>query len=66
MSDEQVIQTTKDADLYNNIMDFPEQFDDTVLGEVLLSKSGQKQRLSIARAIAKDRRFLFWTTILSL
>ena len=65
MSDEQVIQATKDADLYNNIMDFPEQFD-TVLGErgVTLS-GGQKQRLSIARAIAKSPKILILDDCLS-
>ncbi|MDI9878262.1 ABC transporter ATP-binding protein [Flectobacillus longus] len=65
MSDEQVIQATKDADLYNNIMDFPEKFD-TVLGErgVTLS-GGQKQRLSIARAIAKSPKILILDDCLS-
>jgi ATP-binding cassette subfamily B protein len=65
MSDEQVIQATKDADLYDNIMDFPEQFD-TVLGErgVTLS-GGQKQRLSIARAIAKSPKILILDDCLS-
>jgi len=65
MSDEQVVQATKDADLYNNIMDFPEQFD-TVLGErgVTLS-GGQKQRLSIARAIAKSPKILILDDCLS-
>jgi ATP-binding cassette subfamily B protein len=65
MSEEQIIKATKDADLYQNIMDFPEQMD-TVLGErgVTLS-GGQKQRLSIARAIAKKPKIIILDDCLS-
>lgn len=65
MSEEQIIKATKDADLYQNIMDFPEQMD-TVLGErgVTLS-GGQKQRLSIARAIAKEPKIIILDDCLS-
>ena len=65
MSDEQLLQAAKDADLYNNIIDFPNGFD-TVLGErgVTLS-GGQKQRLSIARAIAREPKILILDDCLS-
>lgn len=65
MSDEQMLQAAKDADLYNNIIDFPNGFD-TVLGErgVTLS-GGQKQRLSIARAIAREPKILILDDCLS-
>lgn len=54
VSEAQVIQATKDADLYENIMDFPSQFK-TKIGERGISLSGgQKQRLSIARAIIRE------------
>ena len=65
MTEAQIIQAAKDADLYDNVIDFPEGFD-TVLGErgVTLS-GGQKQRLSIARAIAREPRILILDDCLS-
>ncbi|KAA9354902.1 ABC transporter ATP-binding protein [Larkinella humicola] len=65
MPQEKVEQAIKDADLYQNIIAFPEQFD-TRIGErgVTLS-GGQKQRLSIARAIARDPKILILDDCLS-
>lgn len=65
MSEEEIIKAAKDADLYNNVIDFPEGFD-TVLGErgVTLS-GGQKQRLSLARAIAREPKILILDDCLS-
>jgi ATP-binding cassette subfamily B protein len=65
LSNEQVIQATKDADLYQNIMDFPEKFE-TRLGERGITLSGgQKQRLSITRAIAREPKILILDDCLS-
>jgi len=58
-------QAVKDADLYNNIIDFPQGYD-TLLGERGITLSGgQKQRLSIARAIARDPKILILDDCLS-
>jgi ATP-binding cassette subfamily B protein len=65
MNAERVYSAARAAQVYDNIMDFPEGFD-TVLGErgVTLS-GGQKQRVSIARAIAKDPKIIILDDSLS-
>lgn len=52
-SDEEVVNASKSADIYKDIVNFPDGFD-TLCGENGLSLSGgQKQRISIARALLK-------------
>jgi len=64
--DEEIIkQASKDADVYQNIIEFPKQFE-TLLGERGINISGgQKQRISIARAIAKNPNILLFDDCLS-
>ena len=65
ISTDKVYQAAKDADLYDNLMEFPKQFE-TVLGERGITLSGgQKQRVSIARAIARDPKILILDDALS-
>ncbi|TAE46743.1 MAG: ABC transporter ATP-binding protein [Cytophagales bacterium] len=65
IAEEQIIQAAKDADLYQNIMDFPEQFE-TKIGERGITLSGgQKQRLSMARAIIRNPKILMLDDSLS-
>ncbi len=65
MTDEMAIAALKDADLYDNVMAFPEQLQ-TVIGERGITLSGgQKQRLSIARAIARQPKILILDDCLS-
>ncbi len=60
-----IIQAAKDADVYQNIMDFPNGFE-TLLGERGITLSGgQKQRVSIARAIVKEPKILILDDCLS-
>ena len=62
---EQIEAAAKDADIHENIMDFPEGYA-TMVGErgVTLS-GGQKQRASIARALLKDSPILILDDSLS-
>lgn len=63
--EEAIKQASKNADLYENIMGFPKQFE-TQVGERGISLSGgQKQRLSIARAIVREPKILILDDSLS-
>jgi ATP-binding cassette, subfamily B, multidrug efflux pump len=60
-----VEKAAKDADVYDNIIDFPQGFE-TKLGERGITLSGgQKQRVSIARAISKEPSILLLDDCLS-
>ena len=65
-ADSEIIdQAAKDADVYQNIIEFPKGFE-TMLGERGITLSGgQKQRVSIARAIAKGPKILILDDCLS-
>lgn len=65
ISKEKIHQAAKDADLYDNVIDFTEGFE-TMLGERGITLSGgQKQRASIARAIVRDPKILILDDALS-
>jgi len=51
LSDDEIVEAAKTANVYDNIMDFPDRFE-TMVGERGITLSGgQKQRISIARAL---------------
>jgi ATP-binding cassette, subfamily B, multidrug efflux pump len=64
-SDDEIVEAAKLAQVYDNIVEFPEQFD-TTLGERGVSLSGgQRQRVSIARAVIKKPSILIFDDSLS-
>ena len=64
-SSQDVIDASKQADLYANVHDLPQKFE-TIVGErgIMLS-GGQKQRISIARVLIKDFAILLLDDCLS-
>ncbi len=64
-SREAIEQAARDADVHDNIADFPKGYE-TLLGERGVNLSGgQKQRVSIARAILRKPRILIFDDCLS-
>ncbi|WP_438446432.1 ABC transporter ATP-binding protein [Gorillibacterium sp. sgz5001074] len=64
-SEDDIVEAAKIAQVYDNILEFPEQFD-TTLGERGVSLSGgQRQRVSIARAVIKKPSVLIFDDSLS-
>lgn len=63
--DEKIIQAAKDADVYHNIMAFPQGLSTRVGERGITLSGGQKQRVSIARAIVHEPKILMLDDALS-
>lgn len=59
--EEKVKKAAIDADVYDNIMDFPQGFQTRVGERGITLSGGQKQRVSIARPLCGRQRFWCWT-----
>ena len=63
--DDKIKQAAKDADVYDNIMSFPQGFNTRVGERGITLSGGQKQRVSIARAIVREPKILMLDDALS-
>jgi ATP-binding cassette subfamily B multidrug efflux pump len=64
-NEEKILQAAKDADVYDNIIGFPQGFNTRVGERGITLSGGQKQRVSIARAIVREPRILILDDALS-
>ena len=62
---EKIMVAAKDADVYDNIMAFPQGFETRVGERGITLSGGQKQRVSIARAIVREPKILMLDDALS-
>lgn len=60
-----IFQAAKDADVYENIMGFPQGFNTRVGERGITLSGGQKQRVSIARAVVREPKILMLDDALS-
>jgi ATP-binding cassette, subfamily B, multidrug efflux pump len=65
VSEKEVERAARQADIYENIIDFPQGFQTRVGERGITLSGGQKQRISIARAIIRDPRILIFDDCLS-
>jgi ATP-binding cassette, subfamily B, multidrug efflux pump len=63
--EDKIKQAAKDADVYENIMAFPQGFNTRVGERGITLSGGQKQRVSIARAIVREPKILMLDDALS-
>lgn len=64
-TEEKIIQAAKDADVYSNIIAFPQGFNTRVGERGITLSGGQKQRVSIARAVVREPKILILDDALS-
>lgn len=63
--EDKVLQAAKDADVYDNIIAFPNGFNTRVGERGITLSGGQKQRVSIARAVVREPKILILDDALS-